>query len=106
MSSKAYQRLIAAFRNAFAPVPPSLYAAGHEHGLQVIAQRIVPLELVSGAGIYGHYGRIVSIRGSLLARKASGYARLDVPRTGRARLAVIEVDRAGHNREVFSTWVE
>ena len=106
MSSAAYQRLIAAFRGAFTEVPPSLYAAGHEHGLQVIAQRVVPLELVSGAGIYGHYSRTVSVHGSLLARQASGYARLDVPHAGRARLAVIEVDRAGHGREVFSTWVE
>jgi calcineurin-like phosphoesterase family protein len=106
MSSRAYQRLIAGFRRAFAEVPPALYAAGHDHGLQVIAKRIVPLELVSGGGIYGHNSRSVSIRGSLLAHQASGYARLDVPRTGHARLAVIEVDRAGHNREVFSTWVE
>jgi calcineurin-like phosphoesterase family protein len=105
MSSGTYQRMIAALRSAFAPVPPSLYAAGHEHGLQVIAGRIVPVELVSGSGIYGHYNRTVPIRGSLLARKASGYARLDVPRTGPARLSVIEVDRAGRSREAFSTWV-
>jgi hypothetical protein len=42
----------------------------------------------------------------LFARKASGFARLDVPRSGPARLAVLEVDRAGHSHEVFSTWVE
>ncbi|MFL5401247.1 MAG: metallophosphoesterase family protein [Gemmatimonadales bacterium] len=106
MSSHTYQRLIAGFRAAFAKLPPSLYAAGHDHGLQVIANRIVPLELVSGGGIYGHNGRTAMIRGSLLARKASGYARLDVPRSGRARLAVIEVDRAGRSREVLSTLVE
>ena len=34
--SRPYQRLIAAFRRAFVPVPPALYAAGHEHNLQVI----------------------------------------------------------------------
>jgi len=106
MSSGIYQRMIAAFRSAFTPEPPALYAAGHDHGLQVIAHRVVPLELVSGAGIYGHYGRTAAIRGSLLARKASGYARLDVPRSGPARLAVLEVNRAGRSREVFSTRVE
>ncbi|HET6795876.1 MAG TPA: metallophosphoesterase [Gemmatimonadales bacterium] len=105
MSSGIYQRMIAALRTAFTPVPPSLFAAGHDHGLQVIAGRVVPLELVSGAGMYGHYSRTVAIRGSLLARKASGYARLDVPRTGRARLSVIEVDRTGRSHEVFSIWV-
>jgi calcineurin-like phosphoesterase family protein len=106
MPSSAYQRLIAAFRRAFADAPPSLYASGHEHNLQVIAGRGVPLELVSGGGIYGHSGRAVRIRGSLFGQKASGFARLDVPREGRARLAVLEVDRAGRSREVFSTWVE
>jgi len=54
----------------------------------------------------GHSGRAVRIQGSLFARKASGFARLDVPHAGPARLAVVEVDRAGHSREVFSTWVE
>jgi calcineurin-like phosphoesterase family protein len=106
MGSRAYQRLIRAFRGVFADQPPALYAAGHEHNLQVIQRRVVPLELVSGGGIYGHSGRAATIRGSLLARNASGFARLDVPRAGPARLAVLEVDRAGHSREVFSTWVE
>jgi hypothetical protein len=106
MASRAYQRLIRAFARVFADTPPALYAAGHEHNLQVIQRRIVPLELVSGGGIYGHSGRAAVIRGSLLARKASGFARLDVPRTGAARLAVLEVDRTGGSHEVFSSWVE
>jgi hypothetical protein len=106
MSSRAYRRLIRAFRRAFAEAPPDLYAAGHEHNLEVIARAGVPLELVSGGGIYGHSGRAVRIPGSLFARKASGFARLDVPHTGPARLAVVGVDRAGHSREIFSTWVE
>ena len=106
MSSRAYQRLIAAFSSAFRDVPPALYAAGHEHNLQVIAGGAGRLELVSGGGIYGHTGRAVRIRGSLFARNASGFARLDVPSTGRARLAVLEVSPAGESHEVFSTWVE
>ena len=106
MSSRAYRRLIRAFRRAFAEAPPGLYAAGHEHNLEVISRAGVPLELVSGGGIYGHSGRAARIQGSLFARKASGFARLDVPRSGPARLAVLEVDRAGHSHEVFSTWVE
>jgi hypothetical protein len=106
MPSRAYQRLIAAFRRALADAPPALYAAGHEHNLQVIAGRGVPLELVSGGGIYGHSGRVVRIRGSLFGRNASGFARLDVPQSGRARLAIVQVDRSGLGREVFSTWVE
>jgi Calcineurin-like phosphoesterase len=104
--SPAYQRLIAALRRAFADRPPGLYAAGHEHNLQVIAGGPARLELVSGAGIYGHSGRAVPVRGTLFARNASGFARLEVPWTGPARLAVLEVDAGGRSHEAFSTWVE
>jgi len=106
LQSQAYQRMIAAFRRAFTGAPPALYAAGHEHNLQVIAGGPARLELVSGAGIYGHSGRAVAIKGTLFARKASGFARLDIPRVGRARLAILQVDRGGGSHEVFSTWVE
>jgi hypothetical protein len=106
MSSGIYQRFIRALRKVFADHPPALYAAGHEHNLQVIRGRGVPLELVSGGGIYGHNGRAATIRGTLVARKASGYARLDVPHAGPARLAVLEVDRSGRSHEILSTQVE
>jgi hypothetical protein len=104
--STAYQRLIAALRRAFSGGGPALYAAGHEHNLQVIAEGPARLELVSGGGIYGHNGAAVRIHGTRFARQASGFARLDVPIAGRARLALLEVDREGQVREVFSSWVE
>ncbi len=104
--SRAYQRLIAAFRRAMAAAPPSLYAAGHDHNLQVLSGGPARLELVSGAGIYGHSGKAVPIRGTLFARRASGYARLDVPKAGPARLAILQVDADGGSREVFSTAAE
>jgi Calcineurin-like phosphoesterase len=106
VSSRAYQRLLAALARAFSGAPPALYAAGHEHNLQVIADGSARLELVSGGGIYGHNGPAVGIKGSLFAHQASGYARLDVPASGPARLAVLEVDRTGRSHEVFSRQVE
>jgi hypothetical protein len=106
IGSRAYQRLIAAFRRAFAASPPALSAAGHDHNLQVIETGPARLHLVSGSGIYGHSGRAVPIDGTLFVRDASGYARLDIPRRGRARLAVLVVDGRGQSHEVFSTWVE
>jgi Calcineurin-like phosphoesterase len=106
LTSHPYQRLIAAFRRAMANAQPALYAAGHEHNLQVLAGGPARLELVSGGGYYGHTTRAVTITGTQFARSASGFGRLDIPDSGPARLAVIEVDRAGRGREVFSTWVE
>jgi calcineurin-like phosphoesterase family protein len=106
MPSTSYQHLIAALRRAFTGASPALYAAGHEHNLQVIADGPARLELVSGGGIYGHYGAAARIDGTRFARKASGFARLDVPLAGRARLAILQVDRSGQIQEVFSSWVE
>jgi hypothetical protein len=98
--------MIRAFRRAFRVARPALEAAGHEHNLQVIEGSGARLHLVSGTGIYGHSGEAVPIRGTLFARNASGFARLDIPAEGRARLAVLVADRTGGSREVFSTWVE
>ncbi len=106
ISSRPYQHMISALRRAFHAAPPALTAAGHEHNLQVIEGGGAKLQLVSGAGIYGHTGAAFGVAGSVFARNASGFARLDIPRTGRARLAILAVDRAGEAREVFSTWVE
>lgn len=106
VSSPAYQRMIAAFGRAFAGVSPALYASGHDHNLQVIRAGPARLNLVSGAGIYGHTTEVSRIHGTLFARDVSGFARLDVPRSGPARLAVLEVDRAGNSHEIFSSWVE
>lgn len=105
LGSRGYQRLIAAFRRGFAAAPPALSAAGHEHNLQVIEGGPARLQLVSGTGIYGHTGRVVPIRGTLFSRDASGFARLDIPRHGPGRLAVMVVDGTGKAQEVFSTWV-
>jgi hypothetical protein len=106
INSRPYQHMIAAFRRAYRPAPPALSAAGHEHNLQVIEGGGARLQLVSGTGYYGHSGAAFSVPGTVFARNASGFARLDIPRTGRARLAILTVDRAGQAREVFSTWVE
>lgn len=106
VTSRAYQHFIKALTRAFANQSPALYAAGHDHNLQVIAGGAVPIELVSGGGIYGHSGRATRIHGTLFAQQASGFGRLDLSASGRGRLAIIEVDQAGNSHEAFSTWVE
>jgi Calcineurin-like phosphoesterase len=104
--SAPYQRLIRSLNEAFADAPPALYAAGHEHNIQVIKGGMAPLELVIGTGYYGHTGRAVAIQGTVFAKQASGFARLDVPHQGAARLAILEVDSAGRSHEAFSISVE
>jgi len=65
---------------------------------------------VSGAGILGHGSLVHRIEGTLFAREAAGFMRLDVTRDGRVRLSVTTVvpegKRAkGESAEVYSLWL-
>src|SRR5207247_11459555 len=86
--SAAYRRMRAALDSAFAGPRPLIYAAGHDHALQVIAGTSARYELVSGAGIFGHRDRVSALDSTRFARSASGVTRGGVRRDGRARLGV------------------
>ena len=94
-------------REAFASAPPLLYAAGHEHSLQVHEGVGSRYHVVSGTGIYGHTSNARWTDGTLYASGSrSGYMKLEVQRDGRVRLAVVAVD-AGAQRDVpFSMFLE
>jgi len=104
-SSAAYRRMRAALDSAFAGNAPLIYAAGHDHTLQVIGGTSARYELVSGAGIFGHHDRVTAIDGTRFAQSASGFMRVDVLRDGRARLGVMVVDRRGAAAEAFALWL-
>jgi hypothetical protein len=106
VSSGAYQRMRSALDSAFASSPPLVFAAGHEHGLQVIAGSSARWVLVSGAGIYGHVSRLGTLDSTRYAHRASGFMRIDVLRDKRARLAVEQVDAAGQGSEAYSVWLQ
>jgi hypothetical protein len=106
LSSGAYRRMRAAFAAAFDAGPPLVYAAGHDHGLQVLEGGPARYQLVSGAGIYGHQTPLTGIQNTRLALAESGFMCLDIARDGRVRLGVITVDRAGNPTEVYSTWLD
>ena len=105
MSSRAYRRLRADLDSAFAGSAPLVYAAGHDHTLQVIGGTSAHYELVSGAGIFGHRDRVVALDHTRFARSASGFMRIDFLRDGRARLGVIVVERDGSAAEAFGLWI-
>jgi hypothetical protein len=94
-----------AFAEAFAARPPLIYGSGHDHGLQVLDQGPARYLLVSGAGIYHHEGPVHGIDGTLYARRAAGFMRLDFLTDGRVRLGVIEVDERGRATEAFDRWL-
>lgn len=102
LGSGPYRALRAALDSAFACDPPALYAAGHEHTLQLIDRGRPPLLAVSGAGILGHESHVQGIPGTRLALGTAGFMRADALRDGRVRLAVITVSHAGEPREVYA----
>ncbi len=97
-----YRVLRASLDSAFACDPPAIYAAGHEHALQLIDRGRPPLLAVSGAGIVGHESHVEAIPGTRLAVDDAGFMRVDLLRDGRLRVAVIAVGRTGTSREVFA----
>jgi hypothetical protein len=86
--------------------PPLVYAAGHEHNLQVIRGNSARWLLVSGAGISDHQSWVTWSDSTAFAAEAAGFMRLDVMPGGRVRLGLITVESNGDAREAFSLWLD
>ena len=106
MSNGRYRRMIDSLNAAFAVAPPSVYASGHDHGMQAIATSPAPWQLISGAGYYHHLDFVGQTEGSRLALAKSGFMRLDVTSDGRLLLTAITVDAKGQGHEESSFWLE
>jgi hypothetical protein len=104
--SGEYRRMREALAGAMRGRMPLAWASGHEHVLQVIESREWGRVLVSGSGIYGHTTHVRDVEGSLYRAARSGFMRVDFPRTGRPRLAVLEVERDGRYREAYTRPLE
>jgi hypothetical protein len=107
VDAAAYRRMLQKLRPALAAAPPLVYAAGHDHSLQVIEGRDSAGTLVvSGAGSAGNVTTVTAIAGTLFAHAHPGFVVIDFYGSGfgdeqpgdRALLRVIETGRA---RPVF-----
>jgi hypothetical protein len=95
-------RMREAIAGVFARAAPLVYAAGHDHNLQVIRGKGAEYLLVSGTGFYGHTSRVARAADTLYAARASGFMRLDMSPSGEVRLAVVFADARGNAEEAFS----
>ncbi|HEX8393346.1 MAG TPA: metallophosphoesterase [Longimicrobium sp.] len=108
VTGREYRNMTVQLSGAFAVDSPLVYAAGHEHSLQVFGRRpLVPARyhIVSGAGIYGHTTPTRRITGISYIRQASGFQRITFLADGRIRLSVVVVDSRGNAHEDYSTWL-
>lgn len=103
LSSSEYEHLVSTLEAALANDPPLIFAAGHEHTLEVLRGGTRARYLVvSGAGFYGHTSPTKWRDTSLYKNGAAGFVRIDVERGGRLRLGVVIVDRDGSMTEPFA----
>jgi hypothetical protein len=91
-------------REAFAPRPPRVVAAGHEHTLQVISDSSVPTLLVSGSGYDNHVEPVAWRADTRYAGSVAGFMRLDRLKDGRLRLSVVRPKGDGVE-ELHSEWL-
>jgi hypothetical protein len=90
------RELLATMEDAAEPSRPLVYAAGHDHSLQVFRRERAPhYALVSGLGSQGKASSVRHARSSVFAHSNAanpGLMKLDFLRNGRVRLAVVEWD--------------
>jgi hypothetical protein len=94
--------------SAFKPDPPLVYAAGHDHNLQVMkgAPRAQYL-LVSGAGSDSKVECAVYMRESYyVSQHRTGFMRLDVLKGKGVLLSVFDYTSGGVPGQPFSRWLE
>jgi hypothetical protein len=115
MTNPIYKSMIASVGGALdyaakAGAAPLLYAAGHDHHLEVMKSDDARYHLISGYGS-ATYGTVVTHgENTLFAHSGPqqpGFMQLDFLADGRVRLAVIEaLAAAQQGTEVYSRWLE
>ena len=104
LDSRRYTAFRSSIDSVFRLHRPLIYAAGHEHNLQVFRGGSAQLMLVSGGG--GEPPRAVGDGNNLLfAATANGFMRLDLFDDQRARLTVLSVNDRAQTTERFSMQV-
>jgi hypothetical protein len=93
------------FNWVFTRRKPLVYAAGHEHTLQVFEGYTARNLLVNGTGIAGHVSPVHWLENTLYAAAVGGFMRIDFLRDGRARLGVFTVDADRVTTESYSSYL-
>ena len=102
---KNYAMMRDSVNSALATRPPLIFAAGHDHSLQVMRGRTSSYVLVSGAGSLGKGECAARLRQSLYVGQAtSGFMRLDFAAGDSVLLRVYRYDSHVQG-EVFSQWL-
>ena len=105
LTNERNRQMREALERVFRERPPLVYAAGHEHTLQVIDGASARHLLVSGAGVYNHESAVRKIDGTRFASSQAGFMKLEIEHGGRVRLSVLEVNARGEAAEGYAAWL-
>jgi hypothetical protein len=112
LDSPAYQEMIGAIAGGLASQPPLIYAAGHDHNLQVLDGRkgrtpddARPADylLISGFGSSGKGTSVTHKDDTIFSHLHPGFMAVDVYRSGAVLLRVVEPP---HDEPVYSIWLK
>ncbi len=104
LSNSRNEFMRAELAKAFAKNPPLLYAAGHDHNLQVFKGPSARYTIVSGSGIVDHQEAVRYKSNTLYAARKPGFMRVDVDTRGRVRLSVHVINKTGPE-EQYAIWL-
>ncbi len=82
--------------------PPMAYVSGHEHTLQILEPRSGYYHLISGYGMSGHLASLSTGENTIFARRAPGFMRMDIYRSGGVIVRVVEAGNDTDGTEIFS----
>jgi len=100
------KQMRAGIEAALAGDPPLLYAAGHEHVLEVFTGTYAGTYVISGGGYHAtHHPATGWKDATLYTAEESGFMRVDFLTDGTARLGVLVVDEHGDVTETFSIFL-
>lgn len=101
-SHPRYRALRSALESALATAPPLVYAAGHDHGLQLLRGDHARWLVVSGAGSSRQITFARPTAQTLFADAVPGFARLDIRRGGSVELRFLATPTDAAPATVFS----
>ncbi len=97
-----YAELARQVKGALERHRPFVYAAGHDHNLQLFeADENAWMHIVSGAGSAGKVERVTAVPGTVFAHAVSGFVVLDFVSRDGDDIPVVRVVRTGRESPVF-----
>lgn len=88
--------------DALAKHRPLVYAAGHDHSLQLFeADEVARMHIVSGAGSVGKVSPVTAVAGTIFAYAVPGFAVLDFATRGGVDIPLVRIVRTGQEAPAF-----